>query len=239
MTEFFVAYIYLSRTLWLAYGSLNLISYILKKIHCEKYFHGIDPTWTAVVVAIVAGPFSYLQSRTEVFVQFYYFLFTFMANEDNELEAFFAAALYAFTIGTIPLLFGFLPDSFFTCRWFKTFHLNRNRRTSIQPSSYLNNNFKNRWALQLSLFSFKKTDISTQGGSVYKKHLGISQHGADCYVKWRSGAHVQPPIQLITSPQPCAFGKVNMQLGFIQITQGSNASPWYITDVESCKHVCL
>ncbi|OQR95603.1 hypothetical protein THRCLA_22104 [Thraustotheca clavata] len=121
ITEFFIAYIYLSRTLWFAYGSLSVVSNVLKKIHCERYFHEIDPTLTAIVVAMIAGPFTFLQSQTKFFVEMYNFLFTFMIDEDHAIEASLASIIYTLTIGTLPVIFGFLPRHWFTCQF--TIHL--------------------------------------------------------------------------------------------------------------------
>ncbi|OQR89881.1 hypothetical protein THRCLA_09531 [Thraustotheca clavata] len=109
MKEFFLAYLYLSRTLWFAYGTLSVVSHVLKKLHCERYFRGIDPTWTAIVVATIAGPFTYLQSRIALFAQIYQFLFTIIALDKDVIEASLPATLYVCTIGTLPLIFGFLP----------------------------------------------------------------------------------------------------------------------------------
>ncbi|OQR97104.1 hypothetical protein THRCLA_07099 [Thraustotheca clavata] len=73
--EFLLACMYLSRTLWFAYGFLCVASYLLKKFHPEEGFHGVDPTLTAIAVSILAGPFTFFQTRTEMFVHIYNYLF--------------------------------------------------------------------------------------------------------------------------------------------------------------------
>ncbi|OQR89879.1 hypothetical protein THRCLA_22623 [Thraustotheca clavata] len=81
---FFLACLYLSRTIWFAYGTLGVVSRILKKLHCERYFYGIDPTWTAIAVGMIAGPFTYAQSRFQLFVHTYNFLVTYTVVDEHK-----------------------------------------------------------------------------------------------------------------------------------------------------------
>ncbi|OQR84227.1 hypothetical protein THRCLA_23091, partial [Thraustotheca clavata] len=193
-TEFFFAYLYLSRTVWFAYGTLSIVSQLLKKLRCEKYFHGIDPTWTAIGVATIAGSLTYLQAHIKFFVQIYNYLFTFMINSDNAIESSLSATLYTFTIGILPAMFGFASHDQIHCQWLNV-KAKRQMEIPVHPSSYLNNGIKNRVAISLSLLSLENEQIISAGGSIYrlfkynnkfKKHLGLSQRDADCYIKWNS-----------------------------------------------------
>ncbi|OQS07271.1 hypothetical protein THRCLA_00722 [Thraustotheca clavata] len=246
--DFLLAYLYLSRTLWFGYGSLSIMSYLLKRFDCARLFYGVDPTWTAIGIALVAGPMTLLQSRISFMVQFYNFIFTSISKNESEIEISIAVIFYTLLLGTLPVMFSFLPRESFYNGWKKLFSCTK---MTWEPSSYLYNDTKNRWTLQFVFFTFRNADIITKGGSVYnlfqldfkyKKHLGIGQCGADCYVKLKSGTgkwtccrlsllsciDIQPPIQFITSKHLTAVGKIEIDKMSIKIIQGSNKSPWVL-----------
>ncbi|OQS05257.1 hypothetical protein THRCLA_20676 [Thraustotheca clavata] len=95
--------------LWMAYGSLIMISYILKKMKREKSFNDADPTITAMVVMISAGPLTNLLCQILPFIELYYRLFKTLAKDEDSIESTFPVIVYSLTIGMLPVVYGFLP----------------------------------------------------------------------------------------------------------------------------------
>ncbi|OQR89363.1 hypothetical protein THRCLA_22705 [Thraustotheca clavata] len=250
MKDFILAYLFLSRTVWFGYGSLNLTSYLLKKFHCDRYFHGVDPSWTAIGIALVAGPMTLLQSRMSFTIHFYNILFTSLANNDRETETVLASIFYTLILGVLPVVCGFMPRDWFHNSWVRVFNSAHARLKSMH-SSYHYNDTKNRWTLHLVFFTFNQGELTTKGGAVYnlfihdskyKKNLGISQCGSDCYVKWMTGAEkwtcyrlsllscidVQSPMQFTSTKQPTAVGSIELDGEVVRVIQGSNKSAWVL-----------
>ncbi|EQC25845.1 hypothetical protein SDRG_16294 [Saprolegnia diclina VS20] len=173
---FFTACLYLSRTLWFAYGSLTLTSSLLKRCRLAKYFYGVDPTYTAIGVMLAAGPLTNFQTRLPALCALYNILFVALVHQEDAIDTGLAALLYTSLIGVLPLGFGFWP---------------RKRRMPLNAAGVGHNDAKSRWALYFSLCSLRTSSMQLEGGSLYtlfatnpeaKATLGVSQRGSDCYV---------------------------------------------------------
>ncbi|EQC25844.1 hypothetical protein SDRG_16293 [Saprolegnia diclina VS20] len=150
--QFFVACLYLSRTLWFAYGAVVATSNLMKRCGLAKYFHGVDPTYTAIGVAVVAGPFTFVQMQIPALCKLYNTLFVALARRDDTIDISLAALVYTTLIGGLPLVFGLWPRLMF---W-------RTRR----PIQFAGGSI-------YTLFAKDET---------WKAILGVSQRSTDCYV---------------------------------------------------------
>ncbi|OQR95598.1 hypothetical protein THRCLA_22108 [Thraustotheca clavata] len=162
LLPFLIACLYLSRTIWFAYGTLLVTSRLLKRVGKESNLHAVDPTLTAFAVILAVGPFTYLQTNVSFMVEIYNFLFAYLSKDSDKVEISVAAVVYTILIGGLPLLVGLRPS------W------KHSKRVPIQPfvqktikqSFYADNDMKTRWAMHLSLFSWKKTKLVMNGGDL-------------------------------------------------------------------------
>ncbi|OQR95596.1 hypothetical protein THRCLA_22107 [Thraustotheca clavata] len=240
---FFIACLYLSRTLWFGYGALALTSFCLKKLKKEKYFHPVDPTWTAISVMAIAGPFTLMQASLPLFRNIYNYVITCLASNSNEIESSLAAVVYTTLIGGLPILVGATPR--FSCRQSQKLGP---QIAHINHGAYQQNDMKNRWVTWLTFFTLRRVDLVMVGGGVYEmfdkcpklmKNLGIRQRGSDCYVIYKSDEallsvrltllsciDIQPPLTIQMSSEKIAIGIIKQSKNSWKIDQGANRSMW-------------
>ncbi|OQR92369.1 hypothetical protein ACHHYP_03790 [Achlya hypogyna] len=236
LVTFAVACVYLSRTLWFAYGALNAASWTLKQLQWTRHFRDADPTLLAIVITLAAGPITYAQSQSLYFIDCYYALFRVFASGPDNNDVTLNVLLYTVLLGLLPVVTGFAPTP-------------RRCSSGAPPSSYRANNIKHRWATYLCLYSWRHLPVGhPRGGTVYdlftrdpgyKRNVGMSLRGADCYILYgpvekRSCVRVS----LITSIDPhrrvlilqaknAAFGHLRLSSDQTPtIVQGADDSPW-------------
>ncbi|KDO26816.1 hypothetical protein SPRG_08106 [Saprolegnia parasitica CBS 223.65] len=106
---FALATLYLSRTVWFAYLTLNVSGYVLRRCASEHRCAQADPTSVAVAVAIAVGPVTYLQLRIPFFIDVYHFLFTCLLPPErywDYKEDALPVLFYSMLIGFLPLAYG-------------------------------------------------------------------------------------------------------------------------------------
>ncbi|OQS05255.1 hypothetical protein THRCLA_20675 [Thraustotheca clavata] len=238
--EIAIACLYLSRTLWFAYGTLNGISYILKKIHKEKSFTEADPTLTAMAVMIAVGPLTKVQAQAIFFVQLYYYIFQCFARDTNSNEISIAIVLYTIIIGSLPISFGL------TSKWLHKCH-SRRVSSSVAYGSFMMNDIKHRFTHHFNFMSLSEPACIVKGGTLYqlfaqdckyKQNLAISQRGTDCYLLFGVGdkrtsvrlsllssIDTNHHIPSITKPKT-AFGQLYLDENKIRLERGADNSPW-------------
>ncbi|OQS01210.1 hypothetical protein ACHHYP_01756 [Achlya hypogyna] len=179
--QFFLACVYLSRTVWFCYLALACTSAVLKWGHWAHRFTPLDPTLVAIAAAFIAGPLTYIQGRSNL-IAMYLWVFNVVATDTHSTEGVFAVLLYTITIGLFPVQFGFVHY-----KW-----LRRQQRMATEFASFAYNDWKHRATLSLEayLFGFGHAQCR-RGGSMYsvfaqnpelKRSPCISQRGADCFV---------------------------------------------------------
>ncbi|EQC25835.1 hypothetical protein SDRG_16284 [Saprolegnia diclina VS20] len=238
---FIIACFYLSRTVWFAYGALSLTSLLLKRLGKEDAFVEVDPSMTAMGVALVAGPFTFLQFRLLIFIDLYHFLFSCLLNAEQQargLEISLAAFVYTMLLGQLPLLFGFGLASWRRAK----------RKRAFASASF--NDWKHRFCMWLAMA--RGTDVVC-GGSIYalfahrkrcKKNVCMSQRGADCFVFYQDddGRRTSARLSLlrcvdlrhvmsVTQVHSVAVGTVlntNESSQGVRITVGANSCPWLL-----------
>ncbi|OQR80885.1 hypothetical protein THRCLA_11918 [Thraustotheca clavata] len=236
-----LACLYLSRMLWMAYGALILVSYLLKKLHKEKCFHEADPTLTALAVLITTGPLTTLQTHTLIFLDLYYYLFCSFAKDDNSVDSTLPVVVYSLIIALLPITSGLLPQ----CK--NRFCLRERASTIMLFGSFKMNDFKHRFTNYFSLLTFSEPAAIVDGGSIYqlfahdrkfKRNLGMSQRGADCYLLYgfdQRSTSVRlsllscvDPNHLISSrvDENFAVGRFCLDNGKIRLIHGAHNSPW-------------
>ncbi|OQR93503.1 hypothetical protein ACHHYP_02486 [Achlya hypogyna] len=107
--KFALSTLYLARTVWFAYLTLNLMGHILRWCQGEHRFAQVDPTSVAIAVAIVVGPLTFVQLRLEVFVTIYHALFTVVLpadRMDDYKEDALPVVFYSCLVGLLPIGFG-------------------------------------------------------------------------------------------------------------------------------------
>ncbi|KDO21183.1 hypothetical protein SPRG_11042 [Saprolegnia parasitica CBS 223.65] len=238
---FVIACFYLSRTVWFAYGALSLTSRVLKRLGKEDAFAEVDPSMTAMGVALVAGPFTCLQFRLLLFIDLYHYLFTCLLTAEQQargLEISLAAFVYTMLLGQLPLLWGFGLAS-----W-------RRAKPKHAFASTSFNDWKHRFCIGLAMA--RGTDVVC-GGSIYalfarhkgcKKNVCISQRGADCFVLYEDddGRRTSARLSLlrcvdlrrvvaVTPVHDVAVGTVlanNEGHQGVRITVGANNCMWLL-----------
>ncbi|OQR86329.1 hypothetical protein THRCLA_10555 [Thraustotheca clavata] len=177
-----LACFYLSPMLWLAYGALMLLSFILKKIHKERIFNEADPTLTALAVMITTGPITNLQSH---------FSFHLFAKDENSNESALPVIMFCLTIGMLPIIYGLFPGFPTWCRG-----SNKTVPVDLSYGSFKMNDIKHRFTHYFALMSLTESALNIKSGSMYqlfdldrkfKRNLGMSQRGADCYLLFGCG----------------------------------------------------
>ncbi|EQC25846.1 hypothetical protein SDRG_16295 [Saprolegnia diclina VS20] len=243
-TTYFIASLYLSRTLWFAYGSLSVMSGCLKRLGKAHLFHAVDPSWTAVAVMCVAGPFTTLQTRLPFLIDLYNWIFYVLASSSTSIETSAAAIVYTALVGGLPILFGLFPRH-------KPRLLVGPRVSATSPASYLENDVKARWALSFTFMSRAKkaNGVNMLGGSVYqlfqahpalRRELCMSQRGGDCYIVYDDIAstvsvrvsplecldHHRPPLTVAAAVPGHILGRVDMRKDAPMLILGDNNSKW-------------
>ncbi|OQR87661.1 hypothetical protein ACHHYP_08396 [Achlya hypogyna] len=202
---FFIASLYLSRTVWFAYASLSAVSHVVLRRVPHLKFAEVDPGLLAIAIFIVAGPVTYLQSRSLFFIDLYHFIDTCLlsgAARDEATEGLIGGVLFIFIFGTLPLNYGFgkpATEKIFkqSKRALRSMATRRTTMQSVSEDAYAsvdNNDLKHRMLVRCSLYSFRHKPIVYSGGTLnalflkdprYKRYGAISQTGADCYVIFR------------------------------------------------------
>ncbi|OQS04235.1 hypothetical protein THRCLA_20934 [Thraustotheca clavata] len=225
---FILAALYLSRSLWFAYGALSITSFVLKKIRMIR-FQPIDPSMLAVFVSLMSGPISYMQSRIVFFIEFYYILLNDVVNVPSDsIEVGVAGFLFMYMIIGVPVMYGLISPWLY------------NRQT-------IPTEIKHRILVGIATHSvrhlFNSKAVVLRGGSIYplfasnqnlRRHLAMSQMGADCFVMYRQsdGATIRVRLTLINCiDMPIKQAKDPAAVGFVDplscsIYQGSRGSPW-------------
>ncbi|OQR81565.1 hypothetical protein THRCLA_23344 [Thraustotheca clavata] len=235
-----LACFYLSRMLWLAYGALILVSYTLKKLHKEKIFDEADPTLTALAVMITTGPITNLQSRILIFIDLYYYLFLPFSSDANSIEIALGVVMYALTIVMLPIGFGLLSKC---CRCFN----GQNTIVTKSYGSFMMNDIKHRFTNYFNLMTFTEPAPTIKGGTIhqlfardrkYKRNLGMSQRGADCYLLFGLGKrYTSVRLSLLSCLDPdnvtssttdttTAVGRIHFDNDKVKIVCGAYNSPW-------------
>ncbi|EQC36322.1 hypothetical protein SDRG_06427 [Saprolegnia diclina VS20] len=102
----FTAYVYLSRTAWLAYAFMSGLTQVLKKRGAEDHFTPLDPTVLWLTASLVAGPLTYAQGQSSVFVQLYLWFFNAPAVHPSTIQVLYALVVFFLTISLLPMLLG-------------------------------------------------------------------------------------------------------------------------------------
>ncbi|OQS04772.1 hypothetical protein THRCLA_03016 [Thraustotheca clavata] len=233
-----LACFYLSRMLWLAYGALILLSYILKKIHYEKSFSEADPTLTAIIVSIITGPITNLNSRTIFFIDLYYHLFLSFAKDENSSDGAIPVVVFCFTIGMLPIVAGFL---------LKCPNCPHKRNGAIPYGSITMNDIKHRFTHYFNFMTFSDTASIVKGGGMYqlfahnrkyKRNLVMSQRGEDCYVVFGLGKQrTSVRLSLLScidltfsicsmTDSTAAVGRLYFDKDEVKLLGGAYNSPW-------------
>ncbi|OQS00233.1 hypothetical protein THRCLA_06122 [Thraustotheca clavata] len=180
-TQFFIGYMYLSRTVWFCYSFLSLASVAIKKRHWESKFTSVDPTMVAIAATLVAGPFTYIQAHS-ILVKLYSWLFNVFALTSHETETALGLFCYTSLIGQLPLVYGF---GYGYCRVKKQTPYSQLKH----DQSFRNNDIKHRLLLGLeTLFLGLPHGPRSSIHRVYNRYPSlkrspcISQRGADCYL---------------------------------------------------------
>ncbi|OQR89060.1 hypothetical protein ACHHYP_20275 [Achlya hypogyna] len=102
LIAFGLATLYLSRALWFAYTGLSLASFVLKHLRIV-HFTPLDTTTLAVLISILVGPFTYLQSRTLVCIDVYYWVIAgALQIPPYANETVLACVVYSATVALAP-----------------------------------------------------------------------------------------------------------------------------------------
>ncbi|OQS05251.1 hypothetical protein THRCLA_20673 [Thraustotheca clavata] len=237
---FSVACFYLSRTLWFAYGGLIGVSYLLKKFHKEKSFEEADPTLTAMAVVIAAGPITNVQSHIMFFIDLYHYLFLALSKDENSNEVALSAIVYTFIIGSLPINFGFISKHF---TWIQKYRTSR----TASYGSFMMNDIKHRLTHCFNLMTLSDSAVIVEGGSIYqlfeldrkfKRNLGMSQRGADCYLLFGTGnQRTSVRLTLLSCIDPshhiptiinktAAVGRLYFKNNEVRLVHGTYDSPW-------------
>jgi len=228
---FLVSSLYLSRAIWYSFGSLSLLSLLLKRWHKEKWFCAIDPGLMTVFVAIMVGPFTWLQAKI---------------------------LAYAAMLVIMPISYGFNIKKI--RKHCKCIAKVRNMDSQLMLPVFSNNDIKHHIILMLStLASFPWRQLKSPtsiGGTVYqlfelspqfKRNLTMSQRGADSYVLCYSTSDIavvsirlslldcidlkNPNISIISGKgnvvsQAFGFLQINSTQDKVTLEMGSNGSRW-------------
>ncbi|KDO21196.1 hypothetical protein SPRG_20967 [Saprolegnia parasitica CBS 223.65] len=83
--------LYLSRTVWFAYGVILLASAAAKALRRERWFTtDVDPTVVALVVALIAGPLTLLLARIPPLMTLFHYLFASTTDDAQATEMVYA-----------------------------------------------------------------------------------------------------------------------------------------------------
>ncbi|KDO25691.1 hypothetical protein SPRG_08990 [Saprolegnia parasitica CBS 223.65] len=182
-----VAFMYLSRTVWLPYLAVSTTTLLLKRYHKEHSFAQIDPTALAIATAIYGPALTWCMGNVSFLLQLYQYLGRVTvptSDQDTKFEAVPAVGVYFVSLASLPLVYGFGR-----ARW---------ARTTMPIAAYASfryNPWKNRALLAL-LGCFEpqfRSPHSTieRGGSVYalftanrqyERCPAISFRATDCFV---------------------------------------------------------
>ncbi|KDO26087.1 hypothetical protein SPRG_08448 [Saprolegnia parasitica CBS 223.65] len=183
----FTAYVYLSRTAWLAYAFVSGLSRVLKMYGAEDRFTPLDPTVLWLVATLVAGPLTYVQGQSSLCVQLYVWFFNAPAVHPSAIQILYALAVFFLTISLLPMLLG----------W---------RRVPLLPApiapsagatlskfaSPAFNDYKHQllWRFIMGRTLLQTPGLHFQGGGIYafghtmpamRQSPCLSQRGTDCF----------------------------------------------------------
>ncbi|KDO24300.1 hypothetical protein SPRG_09938 [Saprolegnia parasitica CBS 223.65] len=109
LLELFVAFLYLSRAVWLAYFGLSVMSAILKRYRQEHVFCEVDPTMVALAVTIYGPLLTYFMGNSAWLLQVYWYLEECMvptSARGHELVVLLPCVIYTLSLTLAPLLYG-------------------------------------------------------------------------------------------------------------------------------------
>ncbi|EQC28086.1 hypothetical protein SDRG_14179 [Saprolegnia diclina VS20] len=107
--ELLVAFLYLSRAVWLAYFGLSVMSAGLKHWRKEHVFGEVDPTLVAIAVTIYGPLLTYFMGNSAWLLQVYWYLEECMvptSAHGHELVVLLPCLIYTLSLTMAPLLFG-------------------------------------------------------------------------------------------------------------------------------------
>ncbi|OQR97316.1 hypothetical protein THRCLA_07016, partial [Thraustotheca clavata] len=195
----FVAFLYLSRTVWLPYLALCLTAVVLKRWKGEHLFDEVDPTLVVIASAIYGPGLSYCMGNVAFLLDMYHFTERCLIPSSLQLErfeAFPATFLYSITLGSLPLVYGFaIARSRISCT----------TSSSTAYSSLQFNPIKTRIVLALQQRFSDESVCKELGGTIYSLFAAfpryqscptISFRGADCYVLCYCDGKLQSRIRL-------------------------------------------
>ena len=247
LVVFGLATLYLSRTLWFAYAGLGVASVLLKKVKTVR-FAALDTTTTALAVSVLAGPLTYLQSRTMICIDLYFWAGTGIVRVPvNTIETVFMCVIYISTIALLPIAVGIVYPLLRPPRDV--------RSLSTMATLAVTQDLKKRCILALSTTSLCRrrrvapktsTRSIVDGGTfhvlahqypMYRNYLCMSQKSADCHVLCTSVGQPQRrvcltlllfmDIPVVPAMEPAAVGTIQGDaIGAHVIHQGRRASPW-------------
>ncbi|OQR82992.1 hypothetical protein ACHHYP_15257 [Achlya hypogyna] len=202
---FFIASLYLSRTVWCGYASIAVVSRLLEK-YPHWRFEPVDPGLLAIAIFVLAGPVTYLQSRSLLVIALYQWIDScVLSAEAKEMgtEGALGGVVFTTVFASLPLMYGFGRP------WLDALLRQASSRVAPGPriavktmtsvvggafASVSSNDAKHRWLMTLCLALFRGVSGATvgfTGGSLHaliasnvqlKRHRGLSQTGADAYV---------------------------------------------------------
>ncbi|KDO22270.1 hypothetical protein SPRG_12108 [Saprolegnia parasitica CBS 223.65] len=181
---------YLSRTVWFAYGSLALLSRALKHYHWEARYRPANPTLLAVFATLLAGPLTYLQAQSNLLVRLYGMIFA--GQEPSTIQIFWRFLLFHLLIAALPFLyFARAPSSDDGGASALLAKAITTRYTTVGATDW-------KQRLLLPVFLRSAGCVRQHGCSIYNFFYvnaafracpGLSQRGSDCYiVLYSSGA---------------------------------------------------
>ncbi|KDO17885.1 hypothetical protein SPRG_16662 [Saprolegnia parasitica CBS 223.65] len=161
------AYVYLSRTAWLACTFVAGLSRVLKTYGAEDRFTPLDPTVLWLAATLVAGPLTYVQGQSSLCVQLYLWFFNAPASLANALGW-----------GRVPLLPAPIAPS-----------------AGATPSKFASpafNDYKHQllWRFIMGRTLLQTPGLHFQGGGIYafghtmpamRQLPCLSQRGTDCF----------------------------------------------------------
>ncbi|EQC36323.1 hypothetical protein SDRG_06428 [Saprolegnia diclina VS20] len=185
--QFMLGCIYLSRLVWIAYFAVAIASPILKRLHMERRVSPVDPTFVSLATMLVSGPMTYQQGQSAFFTRVYLWLFNAKAPDPHTIEVGYATTFFLSTIATLPFILGLA-----SCP---------RVRSTVMPSgldlvsifaSLDFNDWKHRMLFRYQIMPAAQTrDVLFYGGNLhawfhanpsFRRALGLSQRGLDCYV---------------------------------------------------------
>ncbi|OQR85721.1 hypothetical protein ACHHYP_11493 [Achlya hypogyna] len=249
LVTFGLATLYLSRVLWFAYAGLTMASFVLKRLRTIP-FVPLDTTTLALSISILAGPLTYLQSRTLVCIDVYnWAVACVLPCPSYANETIMACIVYSATVALAPFANGLLVPVIHRFYHRKVSVATRIPRfASYAPAMEIKHQLLLAIAVSHPCMWWHREEAMTVVGGAfhritshepaYRKNMGLAQRSADAHVLCgRPGVPRvrlnMTLVQLIdmpleTPPKPRTLGSIKTSNGAFVIHCGANQSPWVL-----------